>query len=148
MDSDIRLCGRKYEGEITEEETNRIDFLSKQYSKNINRAKANNKIIGFKKKIFPPIILIMFLFTLGAIVTFVATTIKSLMLQWIIGLPSVIFNGYTYLVFYINYLFQEKEEEQIISKNIEEITDEINRILKKYHIDVEDFYKELDSNTK
>ena len=69
-----------------------------------------------------------------------------MILQLIIGFPSVIINGYAYLIFYINFLFKEKEEENIVNKNINEILEEINSILDKYKIPKEDFYKEYNIN--
>lgn len=146
MDSNIRICNRKYEGEITDEEKDRLIFLAKQYHKNIDRLEKNNKIINFKSTFFPPIILIMFLFSWASISIFVYLYIKSLILQLIIGFPSVIINGYAYLIFYINYLFQEKEEENTVNKIINEILEEINSILDKYKIPKEDFYKEYNIN--
>ncbi|MBR0428251.1 MAG: hypothetical protein IJK18_08660 [Clostridia bacterium] len=146
MDSNIRICSRKFEGEITDEEKNRLIFLAKQYHRNIERLEINKRTISFKSKFFPPIILIMFLFSLTSIAVFVYLYIKSLIFQLIIGFPAIIVNGYAYLIFYINYLFQEKEEEKNINDNINKTLEEINFILDKYKITKEDFYKEYTIN--
>lgn len=146
MDSNIRICSRKFEGEITDEEKNRLIFLAKQYHRNIERLEINKRIISFKSKFFPPIILIMFLFSLTSIAVFVYLYIKSLIFQLIIGFPAIIVNGYAYLIFYINYLFQEKEEEKNINDNINKTLEEINSILDKYNITKEDFYNENNIN--
>lgn len=146
MNSNIKIYNRKLEGEITNEEKNRIEFLVKQFHRNIERLNRNMEITKFKNKFFPPIILIMFLFTWSAIIVFIYMCIKSIILQWIIGLPAIIINGYVYLVCYANYLFQEKEEEEILNKNIEEILNEIDSILDKYNIPKEDFYNDYNIN--
>lgn len=146
MDSNIRINNRKYEGEITDEEKERIFFLVKQYHRNIDRLETNEKIISFKNKFFPPVILIMFLFSWSSISIFVYSYIQSLVMKLIIGFPAIIINGYAYLIFYINYLFQEKEEENIVNKNINEILKEIDSILDKYNIPKDDFYKDYNIN--
>ena len=146
MDSNIRICSRKFEDEITDEEKNRLIFLAKQYHRNIERLEKNKRTISFKNKFFPPIILIIFLFSWASISIFVYLYIKSFILQLIIGFPAVIVNGYAYLIFYSNFLFQEKEEENIVNKDINEILEEINSILDKYNIPKEDFYKEYNIN--
>lgn len=146
MDSNIRICSRKFEGEITDEEKNRLIFLAKQYHRNIERLEINKRTISFKSKFFPPIILIMFLFSLTSIAVFVYLYIKNLIFQLIIGFPAIIVNGYAYLIFYINYLFQEKEEEKNINDNINKTLEEINSILDKYNITKEDFYNEYNIN--
>lgn len=146
MDSNIRICNRKYENEITDEEKDRIIFLTKQYHKNIDRLEKNEKITHFKKKFFPPIILIMFLFSWASISIFVYSHIKNLILQLIIGLPATIINGYAYLIFYSNFLFQEKEEETTVNENIKKFLNEIDSILDKYNIPKDDFYKDYNIN--
>ena len=146
MNSDIIICNRKFEDEIIEEEKNRLVFLAKQYHSNIYRLEKNKEITNFKNTFFPPVILIMFLFSWTCISIFVYLYKKSLILQLIIGFPAVIINGYAYLVFYSNFLFQEKEEEMTVNQNIEKILNEINSILDKYNITKEDFYKEYNIN--
>ena len=146
MDSNIRINNRKYEGEITDEEKNKVIFLAEQYHRNKARLERNKKIIDFKNKFFPPIILIMFLFSSASISTFVYSYIQSLVLKLIIGFPAIIINGYAYLIFYINYLFQEKDEENIVNKNINETLEEIDFILNKYNIPKNDFYKDYNIN--
>ena len=148
MDSDIKICNRKYEDDITDEEKNKLNLFKKQYHINIERLEKNKEIISIKNTFFPPVILIMFLFSCACISIFVYLYIKSFILQLIIGFPAVIINGYSYLIFYNNFLFHEKEEEETVNIHINTILKEIDSILDKYNITKKDFYKEYSINLK
>ena len=129
--------------EILTEDDKRIQELSRQYINQVRFLKQNEAKIAFKKKL-RPVFVIEFFYTWIAIVIATFKLFENELFQTIFGFLSIGITFYVYGIFAFFYLREDIDKSDNIIKNIDNIQNELNQLLEKINLNVDDFYKELD----
>ena len=131
--------------DIKLKEEENINFLVKQYKKNLYLLKEKEKKINFRNKI-SPLFFIFFLYNWGSLIIVDYYMFNNSFLGNVLTLIFLGINVYVYILFGNAFLEEAKDEYEEIQNIIDSIKMDIDTYLEKNKYDtnmIEEFYKNI-----